>query len=438
MKVQVVLVSAIMALSCSATYRGQSMGGSNANATATIRESVKRTPSGLQNGRGPALPGVANFGVPRTAETLTVKPGKLAAWTTANWSAAMNASATSYPTKDLSQPMPRSKAAAQGLTFLKPTGNAPGANSSDPAFVGQAISDSPSLVPDSNNPAQYVTFIEEDSQKGICDGSNCSVGEVKASRYPTRRDHPEDWAAPEVVDVPKEEQSTVIPELKNDISCCGTYFDSYFGANRVDSIHPAATQPEAQLGVLKMIGNANYSKGTGKAPCLPCSMEVEKYGFDQWSPPEMKTTSTMRPEYKSDGVAKVAGPAAFLEEDTAPFVDGSGNTRPFAMPEPSGNFGSDFHSTLAGVAHRDALNQRMDYTKMRNMDGHVFNAADSKVKPVMHHVPEFADSLPMADRCNGCSDFPYTSPEMARCKECSKKNEPQEYYTPEMATSLRQ
>jgi len=242
-----------------------------------------------------------------------------------------------------------------------------------------------------------------------------------------------------VVDVPKEQQSTIIPELKNDISCCGTYFDSYWGANRVDSIHPAPIQMESKMGVLKMIGSHNWTNNTGKAPCLPCSLEVEKYGFDQWSPPEMKPGTTMRPEYKTDGIPKVAGPASsFLEEDnTKKWVDGSGVTRPFAMPEPSGNFGSDFHSVLAGVAHRDSANQRMDYTKMRNMNGHVFNAADAKVKPVMHHVPEFVDALPLADRCNGCGDASYASPEMARCKECSKKNEPQDYFAPEWAPPLR-
>ena len=91
---------------------------------------------------------------------------------------------------------------------------------------------------------------------------------------------------------------------------------------------------------------------------------------------------------------------------------------------------------MAGVAHLDSFNQRMDYTKMRNMNGHVFNAADTKVKPIMHHVPEFVESLP-AGGCNGCGDPQYDAPETARCKECSKKNEPQEYFAPEWAAPLR-
>ena len=35
----------------------------------------------------------------------------------------------------------------------------------------------------------------------------------------------------------------------------------------------------------------------------------------------------------------------------------------------------------------------MDFTKMRNIDGHAFQAADKKVLPVMHHVPELVEKL---------------------------------------------
>jgi hypothetical protein len=366
-------------------------------------------------------PVVVDRSVPSTAGTLTVKPGPLTAYTIKNFTADKNAPKTAYPVKSLSKIQSREKQASNGQTYLRSAYNQinmSAVNPTGPENTGLDLASTPSLVPEPQNVGEFGALIENaafvDGKKWNC-GDNCSIAAKMASRYPTRRDHPEDWAAPEVVDVPKDEQRSIIPEMLNDISCCGTYFDDYAGSNRVDSLHPEGSQPLSKLGILSYSGGGNFSKaGNHKAPCRPCSGQASANKFDQYENPETKPGDSMKPEYKS-----------FVETEAAAI--------PFGRAEPAGDFGSDFHDLMGGVAHRDMGDNPMDYTKMRNTNGHAYNPSDRKVLPVMHHVPELVESL--GGSCNGCGDPDKVQAETARCKECSKKNEPNQYYSPEFGMS---
>ncbi|GAB5357528.1 hypothetical protein AAMO2058_000382200 [Amorphochlora amoebiformis] len=267
-------------------------------------------------------------------------------------------------------------------------------------------------------------------------GAPCTYENVRNSRYPTRREFPEDWAAPELYTPFPWEQKTILPILKNDISCCGHVWDHY-DANRADSL---GRLPEQYLqgGGITMMGLHDKNNRSGTYPCRPCAPITLRRSYFL---PEIKPDNQLiAPEY---GVYPVD--PVFVEEAGTALPPGNKKPQAPLLP-PAVPLDNSAATTRDMLKEMEGENNREMYvaaghdwfgTSMKNLNeakGHTWNGGNKAIKDINYHTPEITDQpIGSLEDCVNCPPK-YRIPEINihGCMDCGRKNGPMDWVPPMM------